>query len=317
MSRGGSSVEPSTGGLPPPGMLPMVAFGLLRALHNVRGDARIVLVSSPGAFLDRPTVLRRKVSFRTGRTVSQTVTNRLEVDEDVGVKPPLHRERSSVKYGMRLIQNHVSRLHGNIVRFAIVCIHFYRPRFIHILVDIDYGRCHQRHSVHVRCKDGVFLVDSNAVQAALRQLLPHPLLQCASSSIPDSLLNHGPATAQCWVLNRHKVRVADPVIGIRVARRPIFLRSPVLVDLPKVLDELEHSLGRSNFLETEFRVILHRLGLSQTHLNSVTLCRVTCLPLPPATVVIPTSLDELVVRCLLISERVLIGRNDLVVMDGK
>ena len=80
--RAGSSVEPSTGGLPPSGMLPMVAFGLLRALHNVRGDARVVLVSSPGALLDRPTVLRRNVSVRTGRAVSQTVPDRLEVIAD-------------------------------------------------------------------------------------------------------------------------------------------------------------------------------------------------------------------------------------------
>lgn len=128
-----------------------------------------------------------------------------EMNENIGVKPPFQWEWTTVQYRMTLVQNHITRLHRNIISLSIMSINLNRPRLIHILRHIQNGRTHKRHAIDVSGQDGSFRVDANAVEAAFRDLVARPFFHGAFGGIPDFAFDVGSCSAEAGVFDAYHV----------------------------------------------------------------------------------------------------------------
>ena len=106
--------------------------------------------------------------------------------------------------------------------------------------------------------------------------------------------------------------VATPssVIDSRIAGRPSFWLLIVLVQLPKLFDELEYVLWSAYFGVTKFGVVLHSLGLPEAHGHAVLFIVQASLAFSLFFffVVFDTSIDQVFIKLLLVAQWI-VGRN--------
>mmetsp|Transcript_28873 Transcript_28873/g.60792 ORF Transcript_28873/g.60792 Transcript_28873/m.60792 type:complete len:395 (+) Transcript_28873:529-1713(+) len=253
------------------GMRAMPALLFDGAPHDVGGKSVVELfvLVSPEFGVVFPSA--RGLEGGLPGVVSEGMAGGLEVNENVGVVASLEREGPAVQDRVAFVEDHVPRFHGDVVGQPVVAVDLDRPGLVHVLVDVENGRADQGHPVHVGGQDAPLGVDPNAVHAALRQLLPRPLLDRRAGRVPHALLETAPRPPQPRVLHAHHVRRRLPVIGVRVPLGPV-LHLPirfVLVGLPKRLDLPPHVLRRPDLLEPQRRVVLHAGRLAEGHFDAV------------------------------------------------
>lgn len=65
-------------------------------------------------------------------------TNWLKVHESIGHESAFERKRTTVYDRMRFVQDHVARPHSNVFRDSVMTYYFEWPRFVNVLVNVDY-----------------------------------------------------------------------------------------------------------------------------------------------------------------------------------
>lgn len=151
-------------------------------------------------FVARPT--SRCVSlYLVLARVPEGVTHRFKVHKQVGNEFSTQRKGPSVENGMALVQDHVSRFHGNVVGASVVSNDFERPRFVQVGIDVDNGRADQGESIDVCAENGSLCVDTDTVQRALIQLLLGPFLDSFLGGVPELLFETVATPAQTRVFN--------------------------------------------------------------------------------------------------------------------
>mmetsp|Transcript_8471 Transcript_8471/g.31896 ORF Transcript_8471/g.31896 Transcript_8471/m.31896 type:complete len:314 (-) Transcript_8471:103-1044(-) len=222
----------------------------------------------------------------------------LEVDKKVGVVSALEGKRPAVDANVTLVQNHVSRRHGHVVRLAAVVIDLKRPRLIHILIDIDDGRRNQWQAVAVRGQDRAVVVHPDAVQRRRLQLLARPLLDDGLGAVPDPLLElpagKGPLGIFRVIFQIDHVCGHLPVVYVDVSFRPFFVLLFLGRPLPVVLDLLPDVLRHPHLAEPHIREVILCLRLIDVHLDALVVDSSARAPV----VSLVASLDEVSVAAL-------------------
>mmetsp|Transcript_11077 Transcript_11077/g.16903 ORF Transcript_11077/g.16903 Transcript_11077/m.16903 type:complete len:219 (+) Transcript_11077:534-1190(+) len=194
----------------------------------------------------------------------QRMPHRFEMHKDIGKIPSLQRKRPPMQHRMTLIQDHIPRLHCNIISFPIMPIHLNRPRLVHVLIHVNNRRTHQRHPIHMSRQNRTLSIHPNPIQRTLGQLLSRPLLNRTLRCIPYPIFSTGSSSTQLSIFHTHHVGRCDPVIGISVPRWPIFI-FPVLtifVFLPEFLDFVPYCGWCLDFLKADIGIVLHTGWLS-------------------------------------------------------
>mmetsp|Transcript_19360 Transcript_19360/g.53860 ORF Transcript_19360/g.53860 Transcript_19360/m.53860 type:complete len:347 (+) Transcript_19360:322-1362(+) len=247
-----------------------------------------------------------------GRSLLPDRSNRLEMHEDIGHELALEWERTSVDDGVRFVEHEIAGFHGDVGGPTIVTNDLERPRFVHVLIDIDDRRADQGKAVHMRREDGASFVHANTVQTALCQLLTRPFRDCVPRCIPYGLLEDGPAALEPLVLDADHLELRIPMINVGVRGAPVFRRLVVLVRFPEVLDEVEDLLRRLDLGVAGRRVIHHALWLSEVHVHAALV--VVSASLFGRLLLLSASLHQTVVECILVAQD--LDRHSLILLGG-
>mmetsp|Transcript_26696 Transcript_26696/g.57410 ORF Transcript_26696/g.57410 Transcript_26696/m.57410 type:complete len:335 (-) Transcript_26696:253-1257(-) len=236
------------------------------AIDDVGGESAVVVEASFDA--EHGVVV---FVFFGVEAVIRGVAYWFKVDEDIGIIPSLQRKRPSMQHTMALIQNHLPRLHRNIIRPTIMSINLQRPRFIHILRHIDNRTSHQRQTIDMRGKDGSGSVLSNSVERGGCEFLSGPFLEGVAGHFPDCVFEVCSGAGEFFVVYGEHPGWAFPVISISIPSKPLLHLLPPLIILPKFLNHLKNLRGRFHFGKPQLGIIHHARRLHQIHTNTIIL----------------------------------------------
>lgn len=121
-----------------------------------------------------------------------------------------------------------------------------------------------------------------------------------SCGTPNLLFERTSTPTQARIFDRHHLCRRCPVVGVRVCDSPLFFFGFVFVLLPKIANQSKEFFRGPNLFVANFGVILHTLGLSQTHFKSILFGGITSFAF--RTEFFHASLDEFVVRLLTIPQ---------------
>mmetsp|Transcript_11760 Transcript_11760/g.27237 ORF Transcript_11760/g.27237 Transcript_11760/m.27237 type:complete len:228 (-) Transcript_11760:274-957(-) len=185
------------------------------------------------------------------------------MDKDIGIVTTPEWKRPTVYHRMTLIQNHISWIHCDIDRIALMIVNFQWPRFVHILCNVDNRGRHQWKSIHVWAQNGTGRVDADPVHGGWTNLDTRPMLHGRFGRFPYSLFESPPGTPEFGIFHVHHVRRSRPVIRVDIPNRPIFKFFLVLIHIPMFLEE-SRNIHRSTYLDEACRCIILTRGKSQT-----------------------------------------------------
>mmetsp|Transcript_14154 Transcript_14154/g.39007 ORF Transcript_14154/g.39007 Transcript_14154/m.39007 type:complete len:327 (-) Transcript_14154:325-1305(-) len=191
----------------------------------------------------------------------------LKVNEDIGIISADQREWSPMNNRTGFVQDHVTRLHGDVDCLAIMTVDLYGPILIHILRHIDDRRRDEWDAVAVRTEHRTLVVHAHAIDTGGTLLHAGPFLDGGFGGVPDGIGQFGPGALQFFVFDTNKVRRYRPMVGVNVSRVPHLFFAVVLVDLPKVPNQFHNVVGCADLDESSFGEVPHRNRLTVVHVK--------------------------------------------------